>query len=299
MISVKNASKKFGTKTILDSVSFEVDDGSVFGLVGCNGAGKTTLLKSMAGVYRLDSGEVLMNGKDSFMCPEVRQKLFYAPDDIWFEPFTTIEKSAGFYAGYYPGFSFDTLYKLCDILNLDRKEKLNSFSKGMQRQTEVIFGLACNPGVLLLDESFDGLDPAKRNLMNSMVVDYVAEKNSSVVISSHNLHEIADICDRVAILDGNRIIMNRSVDDISADRCKFRLVFTDEKTKADFASFDIKSFNSDGKIIMLSLKGDADENEARLKAMNPVIIEKFPLTLEEIFLEETEEKDYDFKKIFS
>ncbi|MBR6940287.1 MAG: ABC transporter ATP-binding protein [Clostridia bacterium] len=299
MISVKNVTKKYGDFTAVESISFEVGDGSIYGLVGYNGAGKTTLLKTAAGVYRADAGQVLFDGKETFESPEVRNRLFYVPDEIWFEPFSTIEKMAQFYAGYYPDFNFGTLDKLCEVLKLNKKDKLNSFSKGMQRQAEMILGMATTPKYLLLDESFDGLDPAKRNIMNSMIVDYVAEKNCSVIISSHNLHEISDICDHVALINGKQIALDCSVDDISADRCKFRLVFADEKTEDDFSGFDIKKFRSDGKILTVSLKGDADENEEKLREMNPLLLEKFPLTLEEIFLEEMEGSDYDFKEIFA
>lgn len=299
MIKIDNVTKKYGDFTAIESMSFEVGNGSIYGLVGYNGAGKTTLLKSIAGVYRINSGSITIDGKDTFKCPEIRQSMFYVPDDLYFQPFSTIEKMAKFYAGYYPDFSFETLGKLCDVFKLDKTAKLNSFSKGMQRQAEMILGMSTMPKTLLLDESFDGLDPQKRNLMNNMLVDYAAERNCSVIISSHNLHEISDICDHVALINGKTIALDCSVDDISTDRCKFRLVFSDEKTQEDFKAFEIKKFKADGRIITLSIKGDGNENEEKLKAMNPLLIEKFPLTLEEIFLEEMEDADYDFKEIFS
>ena len=168
----------------------------------------------------------------------------------------------------------------------------------MQRQAEMILGMSTNPLILLLDESFDGLDPAKRNLMNKMLVEYVAEKGCSVIVSSHNLHELVDICDHIALINGKKIVLDCCVDDISESRCKFRLVFNDEKTKEDFSNFDCTSINIDGRIITVSIKGDADEAEEQLKLLNPVLIERFPLSLEEIFLEEMEGSDYDFKEIF-
>lgn len=299
MIEVKNIVKNFGDFTAVDGISFTVDKGSIFGLVGYNGAGKTTLLKTMAAVYEADDGITLIDNKNTFTQPEIRREMFFVPDDVWFEPFSTIQKMAKFYAGYYPNFSFETLDKLCEVFKLDKNAKLNAFSKGMQKQAEMILGMSTNPKVLLLDESLDGLDPAKRNVMNSMIVDYVAQRECSVIISSHNLYEIADLCDHVALIDGKKIAFNCSVYDIGADRCKFRLVFKEDKTKEDFAGFDIKRFKADGKIITVSLKGNAQENEEKLKQLNPILIEKFPLSLEEIFLEEMEGSDYDFKDIFS
>ena len=299
MIEIKNLTKKFGELTVLENLSLTVEKGSIYGLVGYNGAGKTTLLKTICGIYIPDEGEVKIGGADTFKDAKARQKLFFVPDDIYFEAYSTMNKMANFYAGYYPGFDFEMLDKLCSVFSLDKNAKLNSFSKGMQRQAEMILGMSTNPEYLLLDESFDGLDPAKRNVMNSMIIDYTAQKEACVIISSHNLHEVTDICDHVALMDGKSIALDCNVDEISNNRCKFRLVFEEEKTQDDFEEFEIKKFKADGKMIILSLKGDEDENEAKLRAMNPLLIEKFPLTLEEIFLEEMEGSDYDFTEIFS
>ena len=224
--------------------------------------------------------------------------MFYVPDDLYFNYNSSIEKMAKFYAGYYPKFSFETLDKLCGVFKLDKTARINSFSKGMQRQAAMILGMSTLPEILLLDESFDGLDPAKRSLMNNMLIEYAADRECSIIVSSHNLHELTDICDHIALINGKRIVLNCSVDDISASRCKFRVVFADEKSREDFADFDIKRFDKDGKIVTLSLGGDPEENEKKLNAMSPLLVEKYPLTLEEIFLEEMEDTDYDFKEIF-
>lgn len=298
MVLISNVTKRFGSFTAIDNLSMKVDKGSIYGLVGYNGAGKTTLLKTIAGVYKADGGEVSVNGIDVYNSEKPRQKMFYVPDDIFFEPFSSIEKMAKFYSGYYPNFSFETLDKLCGVFGLDKMARLNSFSKGMQRQAEMILGMSTRPQILLLDESFDGLDPAKRNLMNNMLIEYVTETECSVIISSHNLHELTDICDHIALINGKKIVLDCSVDDISASRCKFRLVFNEEKTESDFSHLEIKKFSKEGRIITISLVGDPDESEAKLNEMNPVLIEKFPLRLEEIFLEEMEGADYDFKEIF-
>lgn len=299
LIEIKNVTKKFGDFTALNNLSMSVGDGSVYGLVGYNGAGKTTLLKIIAGVYKPDEGEVTINGRNTYTDSAARLDMFYVPDEIFFEAFSTIERMAKFYAGYYPSFSMETLDNLCNVFQLDKKARLNSFSKGMQRQAEMILGMSALPKVLLLDESFDGLDPQKRSIMNKMLVDYTAERECSVIISSHNLHEIADICDHMALINGKSIALDCSVDDISAHRCKFRLVFADDKSQADFEGLDIVRFKTDGKIVTLSVKGDPDTAEEKLRQMSPLLIERFPLTIEEIFLEEMEDTDYDFKEIFS
>lgn len=298
MIEIREVTKKYGKFTAVDKLSMTVDKGSVYGLVGYNGAGKTTLLKTVAGIYRADGGSVTVDGVDVFDSADVKRRMFYVPDDLYFNYNSSIEKMAKFYAGYYPKFSFETLDKLCGVFKLDKTARINSFSKGMQRQAAMILGMSTLPEILLLDESFDGLDPAKRSLMNNMLIEYAADRECSIIVSSHNLHELTDICDHIALINGKRIVLNCSVDDISASRCKFRVVFADEKSREDFADFDIKRFDKDGKIVTLSLGGDPEENEKKLNAMSPLLVEKYPLTLEEIFLEEMEDTDYDFKEIF-
>lgn len=298
MIEIRDVTKKYGKFTAVDKLSMTVDKGSVYGLVGYNGAGKTTLLKTVAGIYRADGGSVTVDGVDVFDSADVKRRMFYVPDDLYFNYNSSIEKMAKFYAGYYPKFSFETLDKLCGVFKLDKTARINSFSKGMQRQAAMILGMSTLPEILLLDESFDGLDPAKRSLMNNMLIEYAADRECSIIVSSHNLHELTDICDHIALINGKRIVLDCSVDDISASRCKFRVVFADEKSREDFADFDIKRFDKDGKIVTLSLGGDPEENEKKLNAMSPLLVEKYPLTLEEIFLEEMEDTDYDFKEIF-
>lgn len=298
MIEIREVTKKYGKFTAVDKLSMTVDKGSVYGLVGYNGAGKTTLLKTVAGIYRADGGSVTVDGVDVFDSADVKCRMFYVPDDLYFNYNSSIEKMAKFYAGYYPKFSFETLDKLCGVFKLDKTARINSFSKGMQRQAAMILGMSTLPEILLLDESFDGLDPAKRSLMNNMLIEYAADRECSIIVSSHNLHELTDICDHIALINGKRIVLDCSVDDISASRCKFRVVFADEKSREDFADFDIKRFDKDGKIVTLSLGGDPEENEKKLNAMSPLLVEKYPLTLEEIFLEEMEDTDYDFKEIF-
>ncbi|MBQ3006685.1 MAG: ABC transporter ATP-binding protein [Clostridia bacterium] len=298
MIEIKGVTKKFGSFTAIENLSLKVGNGSVYGLVGYNGAGKTTLLKTIMGIYKADEGSITVDGVETFDSPDIKKKMFFAPDDLYFEPYSTINKMAKFYSGYYPEFSFETLEKLCKVFGLDKDKRINSFSKGMQRQAELILAISSKPEIILFDENFDGLDPAKRNLFNKMIIEYVAETDSSVIISSHNLHELTDICDHIGLINGKRIVLDCSVDDISASRCKFRLVFADEKTEDDFKDIPYKKFNKDGRIITLSMAVDAEEGEEILRKLNPLMIEKFPQTLEEIFLDEMEGSDYDFKEIF-
>ncbi len=298
MLEIKNVTKRFGNYTAVEDLSLTVQNGSVYGLVGYNGAGKTTLLKTVAGIYTADGGKVLMNGEDIFDNAKQKQHLFFVPDELHFEPFTTLDKTAKFYQSYYPDFKYDTFVKLTDLLGLKRKAKVSSFSKGMQRQAEMAIALSTNPQVLLLDESFDGLDPAKRNLMKNILLEYAAERNASIIISSHNLHELGDMCDHIGLINGKKIVLDASVDDLSGSRCKLRAVFSENMVEADFAHINYKKIDIDGKIVVFTINKAPDVAEDLLRKMNPLLVERFVMSVEEIFLDEMEEGNYDFNAIF-
>ena len=298
MINVRNIIKKFDEYTAIDNLSLEIGNSSIYGLVGYNGAGKTTLLKIMAGVYLPDSGTVELDGTDIFEHPEVKQDLFYVPDDLYFSVASTMNSMAKYYKSFYPRFSAETFEKLSELFGLKTSKRISGFSKGMQRQAEMVLGLSTLPKAILLDESFDGLDPAKRNLTKKLLLDYMAEKECSVIISSHNLHELADMCDHIALINGQKIAMNCSVDDMNGSRCKFRLAFAEKISREMFREIKLKNYREDGKIVSFTVSDRVDEAEQKIKALNPVLLEKFPLSLEEIFLEEMEDTDYDFEKLF-
>ncbi len=298
MIEINNVTKKFGDFTAIENMSFQVSNGSVYGLVGYNGAGKTTLLKTIADVYRADGGTITIDGQEIKDSKEQKEKIFYVPDDLYFVANSTMEKMAKFYAGFYPTFNFETFEKLTKVFGLNPKKRLNGFSKGMQRQAEMVLAMSARPRVLLLDESFDGLDPSKRALMRDLIIEYAGDTDACVIISSHNLHELENMCDHVGLISGKNLVINASVDDMSASICKFRIIFNDKRDKEDFESFDVRSFKRDGKIITMTIAGDYEENERKLSDMAPLLLEKYPLTLEEIFLNEMEDKSYDLTEIF-
>lgn len=300
MIEISNITKKFDDFTAIEDLSFNVGDCSIYGLVGYNGAGKTTLLKIIAGVYRQDGGTVKIDGVDTLKNPHIKEEMFYVPDDLYFGIGATMESMAKFYKGYYPKFCMETFKKLSELFGLNTKKRLFGFSKGMQRQAEMVLALSSMPKVILLDECFDGLDPAKRNLTKKLLLDYMAEKQCSVIISSHNLHELADMCDHIALINGKKIALNCAVDDMNGTRCKFRLIFKEDRDRDDFNAIDgIKNFKKDGKIITFTVSSKAEQARGIINAMSPLMVEEFPLTLEEIFLEEMEDTDYDFEEIFS
>lgn len=299
MIKVSNITKTFDDYTAIDGISLEAAGSSIYGLVGYNGAGKTTLLKIIAGVYMPDSGTVELDGVDLAAHPEAKNKMFYIPDDLYFGVSATMNSMAKYYQSYYPDFSMESFKKLTELFGLDPKKRISGFSKGMQRQAEMVLGLSTLPKVLLLDESFDGLDPSKRNLTKKLLLDYMAEKDCTVIISSHNLHELADMCDHIALINGQKIAIDCSVDDMNGSRCKYRLAFAEPMNEAKFFGIDYKNFKTDGKITSFTVSKNIDTAEEIIRGLNPLLLERFPLSLEEIFLEEMEDTDYDFTKIFS
>lgn len=298
MIEINNITKRFGDFTALEDMSFKVSNSSIYGLVGYNGAGKTTLLKTIADVYHADKGSVTLDGIKISDNGKMKERIFYVPDDIYFIANSTMDKMSKFYEGFYPKFNRDTYEKLTEVFGLNPKKRLNGFSKGMQRQAEMVLAMATRPEILLLDESFDGLDPAKRALMRELIIEYASDTGASVIISSHNLHELENMCDHVGLINGKKLVIDTSVDDVSASICKFRVIFNDKKDKEDFKNLDITDFKRDGKIITMIVNGNFEESEQKLANMAPLLLEKYPLSLEEIFLNEMEDKSYDISKIF-
>ncbi len=298
MIKVSNITKNFDDFTAVDNLSLRVDNSSIYGLVGYNGAGKTTLLKMIAGIYTPDCGTVEIDGINLFKNPEKKQDLFYVPDDLYFPRSATMESMARYYKSFYPNFCMETFFKLSALFGLNTKKKIAGFSKGMQRQAEIVLGLSTLPKAILLDESFDGLDPAKRNLTKKLLLDYMAEKECSILISSHNLHELADMCDHIALINGKSIAINCAVDDMNGSRCKFRLAYTEKISRDRFNGIKLKNYKEDGKIISFTVSENLEEAEVIIATTNPVITERFPLSLEEIFLDEMENTEYDFEQLF-
>lgn len=301
MIEVQGVTKKFGDFTAISDISFAVGDGSLYGLIGYNGAGKTTLLKTITGVYKAEAGRVLLDGEDAFDNERMKQHMFYVPDDIYFQPYANMEKMAKFYNGYYPDFSFETFRKLADVFGLDTRARLNGFSKGMQRQAEIVLGFATQPSFMLFDETFDGLDPAKRALIKNLINEYMQEKNASIIVSSHDLHELEGLCDHFGLINGKKLVLDSSITELSENRAKFRLVFPTDVTEEQITALGIavKSFKKDGKIVVITAKGNEQEIAQKLNALAPAVVESMPLSLEEVFLDEMEGTEYDFAEIFA
>lgn len=297
MIEVKNLTKRYGKFTALQNISLSVDKGGIYGLVGYNGAGKTTLLKNISGIYKPEEGAVFFNSKPIFDNPKVKEKIFFIPDDLYFGTYANMNKMANFYNGYYSKFDYSMFKRLTAAFGLDPTKRINGFSKGMQRQAEIVLAMSTKPELILLDESFDGIDPQKRMLIRGLLTEYINDFEATVIISSHNLTELEDLCTDIGIINGKKIVISGKVEDLSYGKSKYRLAFSRPFTLDEFSDIDCQNLKKDGQLAMFTVTGDSEKVQEQIKALNPAVIERINLSLEEIFLEEMEDGNYDFKNI--
>lgn len=298
MIKIDNLTKSIDEQIILENLSCEISDGSIYGLIGHNGAGKTTLLRLLSGVYTQNSGDIYIDDQSIVDNERVKRNCYFLPDDPYFFPNSTLKSMGSFHQGFYPQWSWKIFNKLVDLFELHPKKRINSFSKGMKRQAAIILALAASPQYMFLDESFDGLDPEKRNMVRLLLNEYMAEKGSTIIISTHNLRELEDLCDTMGLLKNKKIQFNCSIEDVRKNRCKIRVGFQESVSPDIFNGFDIKDLKISGKIATFISHEGQEEAEKRLYSLNPALIEVLPLTLEEIFLDEMEVKKYELKEIF-
>lgn len=298
MIEVKELTKSFGKKNVLESISFTVESGGIFGLLGYNGAGKTTLLKIAAGIYSADSGQVLLDGHDSAKEPKCRKDLFFLSDNLYFPGNAGTEKAAHFYANYLPGFSMQTFQKLMKLFELPTDKAVRTFSKGMRRQTEMILALSAHPKYILCDECFDGLDPSKRKLVKDLLVDYTKNAQASVIVSSHNLNELSDLCTRIGLINKNSLVIDLNIHTLSERYCRITLHLPPEKEPVLHTLSDVRIKQGNG-LYTICTTNYAQETIDRLRNLGIEDMEYRPMTLEEVFLVYMEENAYDYADIFN
>lgn len=300
-IIIENISKTFtsgGTSVrSLDCVSATIRAGSIFGLVGSNGAGKSTLLRIMSGIYRPDEGTVRYGDEPVWENIALKQEIIYLSDEQFFFSHGTVDDMANYYRQIYCAWSDDKYKHIMDVLGLERDRRISTFSKGMQKQASVALALAANPKYLLCDETFDGLDPVMRQFVKRLLADQVAEGNITPVITSHNMRELEDICDHIGLLHKGGILFDRELDDMRTSLYKLQIVL---KENAQYSAGDrlgelpIVTAKHAGHVATLVVRGTREETEAAAHALAPVFYELLPLTLEEIFIAEMEEKGYAF-----
>ena len=297
MIQLEKISKRFGTHYGLRDVSAEIPSGSIYGLVGSNGSGKSTLLRLIAGIYQADVGKVSINGIEVFEHPEIKQRMFYISDDQYIEINSTIKEMAQMYSQIYPEYDVKLALDMAKSFGLDTAAKFKTFSKGMQRQAHILLGLASKPAVLLCDETFDGLDPVKRRgvkqIFSRMVLDY----GTTVMIASHNLRELEDICDHIALLHQGNMVFESKLEDMENDIFKVQTAFRMVRRKDDFAEISPIHFEQRGRMISMIVRGEKAQILEAVQRMEPLYVEVLPLTLEEIFIGEMEVLGYDIQEV--
>lgn len=285
MLEIKNVTKAFKDKSVLDDVSLNIDHGSIFGLVGVNGAGKSTLLRSVAGIYSLDDGLVLFEGLDTHIDVEIRKRIFLVSDDPYYPYGSSIKSLKMFYKSFYD-FDEEVYKKYLNLFKLSETDNISNFSKGMKRQALLLIALACKPELLLLDEAFDGLDPIVRVHIKNALSDLIEDNNSLIIISSHNLKELEDICDSYGILENGHIETYGDLLESKANINKYQLAFKEEVDIELFKDFDVLYKNMEGRIVTLVIKGNREDVSKKLETLNPLILDVLNVNFEELFIYE-------------
>ena len=291
MLEMKHVTKSFDGFKALDDLNLTVLKGAVYGLVGPNGAGTSTAIRILTGVYRPTEGSVSMEGMPIYENPMTKTRIGYIPDDIFYFPSASLEDMRKYYKGMYPDFDDALFERLYEVFNLPKKSPIRRFSKGMQKQAAFHLAICCRPDVLILDEPVDGLDPVMRRQVWSLILSDVAQHETTVLISSHNLRELEDICDHVGIMDHGKMLLERSLADMQGNIVKLQIVGDIPE------NLDVLHESASGRLQTIIVRGTAQQVEAAVKAMNPTYYDILPLSLEEIFIYELGGVNYEVKNI--
>ena len=297
MLEAKNVVKTFDGFRALDSLNMTVPKGAVYGLVGPNGAGKSTIIRHLAGIYRQDSGEVLLDGQPVYENPAVKRRMTVIGDDWYYFPQANIREMARFFAGLYTAFSWERYEKLKQVFPLDEKMMLRRMSKGMQKQAAFWLAVCCMPEYLILDEPVDGLDPVMRRQVWSLLLGDVSERGTTVLVSSHNLRELEDVCDHVGILNRGQVLLERSLSDLQDNTVKLQVAYAGVTEPMLPSELNILHRSHVGRVYTYIVRGSRAEILRRMEITEPILLESIPLTLEEIFIYELGGVDYAAKDI--
>ncbi|MBE7013227.1 MAG: ABC transporter ATP-binding protein [Ruminococcaceae bacterium] len=297
MIKVKNVTKFFDDFKVLSDISLAIPKGVIYGLVGPNGAGKTTIINHINGVLKPDEGEILINGEMVYENEKLKQKVLNISDDWFYFSTFTIRQMANFYRDIYPDFSCERYEKLKDIFNIDEKKQIRKLSKGMKKQVAFWLSLSAMPDVLILDEPLDGLDPVMRKQVLSLLIADVSDRELTVLVSSHNLRELEDICDWVGIIHNGHLIMEKPLDDLKGSVFKYQVAFREDKDDAIDNIEGVLNVSKIGSVYNIIIRGDGDKTDEIIQSLSPILCERISLTLEEVFIYELGGLGYDFKNI--
>lgn len=297
MIKTNSLRKDFDGFTALTDVSCTIPKGCIYGMVGSNGAGKSTFLRLITGVYRPDKGTILIDDQPVYENPEVKSKMTYVPDELYFLQGANMNRMADFYQSIYGKFDLDRFHFLTNAFGLNPKKSLGTFSKGMKRQAAIILALSCKPEYMFFDETFDGLDPVMRNLVKSLICKDVVENKVTCIITSHSLRELEDICDQLALLHKGGLVLESDIFNLKTSQFKIQVAFNYDYTEELFKGIEVHNMKKIGSVTNMIVKGSKGATVKRLEDLNPIILEVLPLTLEEVFTYEMEALGYNFDDI--
>ncbi|MBU8908844.1 ABC transporter ATP-binding protein [Desertibacillus haloalkaliphilus] len=298
MIQVKGLTKSFDGERAVQNIDLTVKKGSIYGLLGSNGAGKTTLLKMLTGIYRPNQGSIHIDDAPVYENDSLKQRVVFIPDALYFFPQSSIKQMAAYYRHFYINWNEERFKKLEQVFQIDPKKKIHRLSKGMQRQVAFWLALSCMPDVLILDEPIDGLDPVMRKKIKNLLFQDVAEREMTVLISSHNLREIEDICDHIGIMHHGKLVIEKELDDLKADTQKIQVALQHPDDEQELlAQLEVLHREKRGSVSLLIVRGHQDDINDTVKPYQPVIFDSLPLTLEEIFIYEMEGHGYEIENI--
>lgn len=297
MIKISNLNKSYGKKKVLENLNCNIKTNCIYGLIGANGAGKSTLLRIINDIFRRDSGTILIDDQEVENNSELKQKLAFLPDDLYFFSNYTMLDMAKFYEAMYEKFDMKYFKELAEILKLDINAKIDSFSKGMKRQVALICTLSTNADYMFFDETFDGLDPVVRNLMKKIIAKQMETKSTTIIMTSHNLRELEDICDNLGLLYKGGILFESDIDSLKTNMFKVQISLKEEFDETTFSELEILNFKKTGSVAQIIIKGEKEKCEKILKDKNPLILDFLSLTLEEIFIYQMEVLGYEFNQI--
>lgn len=296
MIKIDKLSKKYDKDYVLKDLSCSIKDNSIYGLVGANGSGKSTFLRTIMGIYEADSGIVSVDDEEVYENEVMKGKMVFVPDDLFFYSGYTLLDTALYYQSLYSGFDMEYLKELAKMFNLDLNKKVNTFSKGMKRQCALICAICTNADYMFFDETFDGLDPVIRTAMKKILIKQMNKKRTTIVMTSHNLRELEDICDNLGLLYQGGILFESDIDTIKTNMFKVQISFDRNFDQDDFDDIEILSFKKQGSVATIIIKDRDNESREILAKMKPLILDFLPLTLEEVFIYEMEALGYEFNK---
>ena len=297
MIKITNLSKKYDTTYVIDNLSCTIKDNCIYGLVGANGAGKSTLLRLINSIFIADKGSIKVDGEEVFENEKMKQKMVFVSDDLFFYPSYTLFDTAKYYQALYKDFDMDYLKKLAGIFKLDLNRKISTFSKGMKRQCALICAICTNAKYMFFDETFDGLDPIVRNTMKKVIAKVMEDKKTTIIMTSHNLRELEDICDNLGLLYKGGILFESDIDSLKTNMFKVQICLKSEFDKDTFKDLDVLSYKKTGSVATLIIRDKDNKSKKILEKLNPIILDYLNLTLEEIFIYEMEDLGYEFNEV--